>query len=72
MEIGTLKERIRRLSAASRASRQQADDDRDARNAALADGDEAGLGLREMAQLAEMSVSHVQRIVADVTAERQS
>lgn len=69
--MDTIRERIRRLSSAARESKRVADEDREARNNALADGDEDGLGLREMADLSGLAVSHVQRIVADIAADRQ-
>lgn len=64
-------ERLRRLADASRRSAQAAADDREARDKAIGDADEEGMGIREISRHTNMVVSHVQRIVAAQTAERQ-
>lgn len=65
-------ERLRRLGAAARASQAVADDDREARDAAIEAADLAGLSVREIAQLADVSPSRVQTIIVVRTAARQA
>lgn len=62
---------IRRLADAARESARIAGEDREARDAAIAQGDQDGLGLRHLARISGLSVSHVQRIIVMATATRQ-
>ena len=66
------RQRVVRLSASYRAALEQMEDDRAALWAAIGDADEEGVGVRELARLADLSPSHVQRIIAGETAERQA
>jgi len=68
---GQLAQRLARLAEAARRTSQAAADDREARDEAIADADELGMGIREIARHTNMVVSHVQRIVAAKAAERQ-
>jgi hypothetical protein len=65
-------ERLRRLSKAAKEAKELADDAREARDRAIAQADDEGWGLREIARAIEMSVSHTQRVVVDATARRQT
>lgn len=67
----TVRERLRRLAAAARASQELADADREARDAEIEQADIAGLSYREIAAEVGMSAAGVQRIVLVRTAERQ-
>jgi len=64
-------QRLARLAEAARRSAQAAADDRAARDEAIAEADELGMAVREIARCTTMAVSHVQRIVAAKAAERQ-
>jgi hypothetical protein len=63
--------RLRRLSAAARASRQLAEDDRLARDGAIGEADAAGWQLREIARETRLSTGHVLRIAVAAETERQ-
>lgn len=65
-------ERLRRLSAAAKDSHALAREDREARDVAIAEADDAGWGLREISRSCGLSVSQVQRIVVSTTARRQA
>ena len=67
-----VEERIERTAAAARTANDLAADARERRDEAIAEGDSIGLGLRHMAKLAGLARSHVQRIVVEATARRQS
>ena len=64
--------RLRRLSGAAKASAQLAADDRQARDQAIAEADDAGMKLRQISRETGMSVSHVQRVVLAETLRRQN
>jgi hypothetical protein len=66
-----VKDRVIRLSSATKSARQNWEDTRKSRDAAIADADAEGVSLREIARLAELGASHVQRIVAEETIRRQ-
>jgi hypothetical protein len=65
-------ERLHRLSMAAKESGAAAAADREARDAAISEADDAGWGLRQIARACEMSLSHTQRIVVRETADRQA
>lgn len=65
-------ERLRRLAAAARTSRDVYRTDVEARDAEIEQADVEGMGTREIARAAELSPGHVQRIIAARTAERQA
>ena len=67
-----LEDRLQRTAAATRASEDQARDDRDARNSVIEEADLAGIGIREIARLTGLTPTHVQRIVLRLTATRQA
>jgi AraC-like DNA-binding protein len=66
-----VEERLVRLARAAEASKDAAKADQEARDAAIAEADAAGLGLREMARLTGLSPTQVQRILIRETAARQ-
>lgn len=69
---GITAERLRVLAASARESATVAEDDRKARNAAIAEADREGWKLREISKATGLAVSHVQRIVVDATADAQA
>lgn len=66
-----VRERLRRLAAAARASQELADVDRSARDDEIEQADLAGLSYREIAGETGLSAQRVQAIVLVRTAERQ-
>lgn len=68
----TTRERIARTSTAARRSAEAAASDRDKRNAAIAEGDAEGAGINELARISGLSPSHIERVLAADTAERQA
>lgn len=69
---GRLEERLRRTGAAVRASEEQAKDDRATRDQTIEEAEMAGLGIREIARLVQLTPTHVERIVIKRVAERQA
>lgn len=67
-----LEERIKRAGAAVRASEEQAKDDRATRDQEIEAAEMAGLGIREIARLVQLTPTHVERIVIRRVAERQA
>ena len=67
-----LEVRLRRLAAAAAASRETAKADQEARDLAIIDADDAGLGVREIARLTELSPTQVQRVLLRETVSRQT
>lgn len=64
-------DRLARLAAAARLSGQLAADEREARDAAIEEADQAGVKIREIARQTQLSPGHVQRIILQRTAARQ-
>lgn len=69
---GRLEERLRRSAAAARAGKDQSVDDMDARNRVIEEADLAGIGIREIARITDLTPTHVQRIIIKLTATRQA
>lgn len=65
-------ERLRRLSAATRRSAAINKADRVSRDAEIAECERDGWSLREIARVADLSVSHVQKICYDAEVRRQN
>lgn len=63
--------RLSALAESARESARQADDDRLARDGAIAEADREGWGLREIARVTKLSTGHVQRIIVAATVEAQ-
>ncbi len=63
--------RVRRLSAAARHSQELAEDDREARDAAIEEAEGQGLSVREIANACGLSVGGVQGVIVKRTAARQ-
>ncbi len=68
----TLRERLRRLGTAVRISEELAEDDREARDAAIEEADLAGLGVRQIAKDTGLSPGRAQAIITARTAARQA
>jgi hypothetical protein len=65
------RDRLERLADRARASEDAAKDDRAARDTAIWEADADGAGLRELAKIARLSVTQVQRIVLTEHKRRQ-
>jgi ABC-type phosphate/phosphonate transport system ATPase subunit len=65
-------DRLAALAEAARLSAQLAEDDREARDAAIEEADRLGMGIREIARYTRLSPGHVQRIITARTAARQA
>jgi ParB-like chromosome segregation protein Spo0J len=65
-------ERLRRLSVAANTSRQLAGDDREARDRAIEEADQAGMSVREIARATGLAPGHVHRIITARAAARQA
>lgn len=65
-------DRLRRLAAAALASRQIAEDDREARDAAIEEADRDGMELREIARCTNLHPSHIHHVITTRTAARQA
>lgn len=70
--VQTVRERLRRLGAAVRTTEEIAEDARAARDDAIEEADQAGLGIRQIAADVDLSPARVQAIVTERTAERQA
>jgi ABC-type molybdenum transport system ATPase subunit/photorepair protein PhrA len=65
-------DRLMRLSAAARTSAQLADADREARDVAIEQAEQAGASVREIARWTGLSWGRVQQIIVARTAHRQA
>ena len=65
-------DRVRRLAAAARRSQQLADDDREARDAAIEEAEGEGLSVRQISDASGLSVGGVQGVILKRTAARQA
>jgi len=63
--------RVRALAAAANRSQQLADDDREARDAAIEEAEGQGMSVREIANASGLSVGGVQGVILKRTAARQ-
>lgn len=69
---GSTETRLRRLADAARSSAEVAEDDRAARDLAIAEADAAGMKLTRISEVTGLAISHVSRIVVRVTADAQA
>jgi hypothetical protein len=65
-------DRVRRLAAAANRSQQLADDDREARDAAIEEAEGEGLSVRQISDASGLSVGGVQGVIVKRTAARQA